>query len=67
MNVERPEAALTLPVTLPVKFAVKVDTLNDPTVNPPTISTSPLIVTSLPKNALLVTVDVPTTCRSLVG
>ena len=67
VNVERPEAALTLPVKLPVTSADKADTLNDPTVNPPVTSRSPLTLRSLPTKALLVMVDVPTTCKSLVG
>ena len=67
VNVERPEAALTLPVKLPVTSADKVDTLNDPTVNPPTTVTSPATLRSLPTKELLVMVDTPTTCKSLIG
>ena len=63
LKVDNPLVAFTLPVKLPVTFPVKLVRLNDPTVSVPVTSASPLISTLFPKKALLVTVEVPTTCK----
>ena len=67
LKVDNPLVAFTLPVKLPITSPVKLERLNDPTVNVPVTSASPLISTLFPKKALLVTVEVPTTCKLWFG
>ena len=67
VNVDNPLVAFTLPVTFPVKFALKLLTESVPAVNVPVTALSPTTLRLPPTKELLVTVEVPTTCKVLTG